>query len=584
MLPDAFILKVRFSLIWKKMFLWIALILLVAGTLPLAFSLHHVSALSAISTSFGDFNQDNSPRLASTATSLSTNVGGYIITNSNWTLEDSPYSVVADVVVAPSAILTIEPGVIVKFSYGIGLIVDGGLIACGNSTHKITFTSDVVSPETGDWKSILIRSSGGFCNITNAIIEYATTGLDFDSMNYYRQSVLGQSKLALNIVGVDIMGFNVALYEITVENNTDSGIHVDNGDLAIFNSLISKNNIGIRGNYGSIDTIDNCTISNNTNEGISTDGTPISNLLNSKITDNGGRGLSINRFLYNCRNTVISNNSGDGLYVSYQFANIYNSTISFNMGDGVHSEGLSSEYKVTITESTISGNTGNGVSGETVNIAHSSVINNGKIGILSTGIYSNGDIHYCSLYNNGLYDVKNTGTHLNADFNWWGTSNESQIAIRVYDYFDNSSVTGIVNCRPFLNSSSVTLTILTSGVPSGVSVQVQKDNTEMGTVNDETPLNVTFYSGVTQPEMGWVSLSIDNLKISSDNSTTCTFINWTSSEGNSTSNSITLLVAGNTLITAFYDTKVVPEFPSTIVLLLIMILASTISAIMGRKH
>ncbi len=580
MLPDAFTLKVRFSLIWKKMFLWIALILLVAGALLLAFSLHRVNAFSAINTSFGDFNQDNSPRLASTATSLSTNVGGYIITNSNWTLAGSPYSVVADVIVKPDCILTIEPGVLVKFSYGLSLIVDGGLVACGNSTHKITFTSDVASPEPGDWKSILIRSSG-FCNITNAIIEHATTGLDFDSR---KQSILGQSKIASNVVGVDIGGIYIALYEITAENNTDSGIHVNNGNLAIFNSLISKNNVGIRGDYGSIDTIDNCTISNNTNEGISTDGTPISNLLNSKITDNGGRGLSINRFLYNCRNTVISNNSGDGLYVSYQFANIYNSTISFNIGDGVHSEGLSSEYKVTIAESTISGNTGNGVSGEAVNIAHSSVINNGKIGILSTGIYSNGDIHYCSLYSNGLYDVKNIGTHLNADFNWWGTSNESQIAIRVYDYFDNSSVTGIVNCRPFLNSSSVTLTILTSGIPSGVSVQVQKDNAEMGTVNDETPLNVTFYSGVTQPEMGWVSLSIDNLKISSDNSTTCTFINWTSSEGNSTSNSITLLVAGNTLITAVYDTKVVPEFPSTIMLLVIMILASTISVIMGRKH
>ncbi len=586
---DAFILKFRFALKWKKLFSLIALLLFVAGMLLLALCLQNVNAFSATFTSVGNFNQDISSRLASTSTSLSTNVSGYIITDSTWTLAGSPYLVVEDVVIYPGSVLTIEPGVLVKFSNGTSLITDGRLIACGNATDKITFTSDSVAPEPGDWTGIFIHSIG-FCNITNAIIEYATTGVDFNILEQH--NIFRQNQLISNIIGIRCSGYQVGpdLDTLTIKNNTDSGIFLDDeGSVNIANSLISNNKIGIRGGENpGLFSVNNCTISNNTNDGISTDGIRFT-IENSKINNNGGRGLYINRDL-DCSNTIISNNSGDGLYIRLRnnfpsLAKIINCNISFNNGIGVWSDS-----DVDIESAIISSNAGTGVVvAGSIDIAYSSVIDNGNIGIISTGTYylplglSYRDIHYCNLYNNGLYDLKNMGIDLNADFNWWGTNNESQISIRVYDHFDNPSVTGTVNCRPFLNSSSATLTILTSGVPSNTPVQVHI-GAELGLVNDGAPLSMTFYSGATQPEMGWLSLSIDNSKISSDNSTTCTFINWTSSEGNSTSNSITLLIAGNTFVTAFYGTQVVPEFPSTTILLFIMILASTIFAIMGRKH
>lgn len=536
-----------FSLKRERLFSWIALILFFTSMLMFAFYLQHVNALSVTNTFFDGFTWGAGPRLTSISTPSSTNVSGYIITNSTWTLAGSPYSVVGNVFVESGAFLTIEPGVLVKFSNGTSLMIDGGLIACGNSTDEVTFTSDAAVPEPGDWGSILIRSSG-FCNMTNSIIEYATTGLDFDSLG--SQSIFWQGQLTSNIIGIRLSGYSIILNELTVENNTDSGIYVDLGDLSITNSLISNNNIGIKGNYGGILTISNCTISNNTNDGISTDGTPISNLLNSKITDNGGRGLSINRFLFNCNNTIISNNSGGGIYVTYQFANIYNSNISFNNGHGV-----SSDSGVTISGSIISNNSIDGVLAGNVNIEHTSITDNGNTGVTSNGGDVLSDIHFCNLYDNGLYEVKNAGPNLNASQNWWGTTNETLIGERVYDYFDDPSV-GVVSCRPFLNSSSAMLTIFTSGVSSDGPVWVQKDGTEIGLVRDGAPLNLTVYSGAAQSEMGTFSLSIDNIRIWDSNpSTRYKFANWTGPAGNTTSNSITLTVTGDSFITAFYNTQ-----------------------------
>jgi len=480
--------------------------------------------------------------------SSSTIVSGYITTNSTWTLVGSPYVVTADVIVTSNVFLTVEPRVVVKFVAGTSLVIDGGLIARGNSTHRITFTSNATAPAPGDWGSIRIRSSG-LCIITNSIIEYATTGLDFESLG--SRSFFWQGQVRSNIVGIRLSGYSIILDELAVERNTDSGIYVDVGDMDITNSLISNNNIGIKGNFGGILTINNCTVSNNTNDGISTDGTPINNLLNSRIIGNGGRGLSINRFLLNCKNTIVSNNLGGGIYVTYQFANIYNSNISMNDGNGV-----SSDSDVTISGSIISNNSINGVSGGNVNIEYTSIMDNGNTGVTATG----GNMHFCNLNNKGSYEVKNTGSNINATYNWWSTTNETLIRQRIYDYYDDPSL-GKVSYVPFLNSPEATLTIFTSGVSSYEPVWVQKDSVKVGLVHDEKPLNITVYSGSAQPRMGTFSLSIDNIRIwDSNTNARYKFVNWTGPAGSGTSNSITITVTADSSITAFYKTQYLTNF------------------------
>ena len=108
------------------------------------------------------------------------NVSGTISSNTTWTLANSPYVVTGDITVASPAVLTIEPGVIVKFDTGTDLTVADGatLTAEGTSSAPIVFTSykddigaddngdgTATTPAAGDWGLITYSGwkSGSTC-------------------------------------------------------------------------------------------------------------------------------------------------------------------------------------------------------------------------------------------------------------------------------------------------------------------------------------------------------------------------------------------------------------------------------------
>src|SRR5205823_14382175 len=86
-------------------------------------------------------------------------VGGLITTDAIWTSGGSPYCVTTTVDVAAGTTLTIQPGVVVQFSSGQALQIDGELIARGSPTSPISFTSAAATPAKGDWKQILFTQS-----------------------------------------------------------------------------------------------------------------------------------------------------------------------------------------------------------------------------------------------------------------------------------------------------------------------------------------------------------------------------------------------------------------------------------------
>ncbi|MEM2971866.1 MAG: right-handed parallel beta-helix repeat-containing protein [Candidatus Bathyarchaeia archaeon] len=92
----------------------------------------------SISISIDDFK-----KIAEAGNHISsgTPVGGYISENTTWTLEESPYIFIDNVVVAPNITLTIEPGVAINFDFW-ALNVQGTLYARGNQTHRILFQSN----------------------------------------------------------------------------------------------------------------------------------------------------------------------------------------------------------------------------------------------------------------------------------------------------------------------------------------------------------------------------------------------------------------------------------------------------------
>lgn len=111
-----------------------------------------------------------------------TDKSGLINSSETWSLSNSPYMIVGSVRVQNNAVLTIQPGVVVKFKAGTALTIQQGtLIARGTATNPITFTADSTLPQPGHWGYILFNAesvdasfdTGG--NYTGgSILQYAT--------------------------------------------------------------------------------------------------------------------------------------------------------------------------------------------------------------------------------------------------------------------------------------------------------------------------------------------------------------------------------------------------------------------------
>ena len=72
-----------------------------------------------------------------------TNVSGALSSDTTWSLSNSPYTVTGNVLVLDEVTLTIEAGVVIKLQNNVGIVVNGTLIANGNETNRIIFTSDI---------------------------------------------------------------------------------------------------------------------------------------------------------------------------------------------------------------------------------------------------------------------------------------------------------------------------------------------------------------------------------------------------------------------------------------------------------
>ena len=108
---------------------------------------------------------------------------GNITSSTTWTFVNSPYVVTGTVVVAGAAspILTIEPGVTVKFNPGgllmIGNGAAGNLSALGTQGSPIVMTANSGSPSAGFWAGLQIMSQASAATqLSWVTVRYAGTG------------------------------------------------------------------------------------------------------------------------------------------------------------------------------------------------------------------------------------------------------------------------------------------------------------------------------------------------------------------------------------------------------------------------
>ncbi|MBU0568981.1 right-handed parallel beta-helix repeat-containing protein, partial [bacterium] len=156
-----------------------------------------------------------------------TYVSGTITSNTNWTQANSPYIATDTVTVANGVVLTIEPGVTVRFATETSLICYGTLNAVGTPLGTITFTSSQTTPAAGDWKGINLSGSGA----TGSQISYC-------DIRYAKQAVYLE-----NVSNVEIS------YNTIRETKGDNGVSSSyNGKMGVGVYLISSNRNVIKRN------------------------------------------------------------------------------------------------------------------------------------------------------------------------------------------------------------------------------------------------------------------------------------------------------------------------------------------------
>ncbi len=97
-----------------------------------------------------------------------------ITTPTVWKLENSPHTITGSINVS-GAVLTIEPGTIIRFNPGARITVSGvnsGLVAAGLPGSPVLFTSSADIPSPGDWDYIMFKDGATRCEMDYCIVEY----------------------------------------------------------------------------------------------------------------------------------------------------------------------------------------------------------------------------------------------------------------------------------------------------------------------------------------------------------------------------------------------------------------------------
>ena len=555
-------------------------------------------------------------------------VEGHITQDTTWTVTDSPFVVIGNVIVDANVTLTIEPSVEVRFGDGFSLIVDGNLFAIGAESNPILFTSNRIEPDPpypGAWNTIRVSGvSNKSAVMKNCIIRYATTGITV------------QSAEATIIEECDISNSSSWGIHVNAESNvtiTKNVLKSNGGGLLVQETTVSERQLRLsentahnNNNHGfrveTTSSISNLTISENVAYGNRYDGYSIrsnSYIFNTTVSgntayNNGDNGFYIYEYGDNVYNVSISGNTAysngyDGIYLYVGgYEDFFNITISknkcyFNTGDGIEITHYGYAYNNSISENLVWTNHGYGIRLYTsysrandFSYLTENTISSNQIGIYADrlktvclnnyvsynqhGVYyqstSDNLANYNDIYSNYQYGMYVSGSSVDAEHNYWGNSTGPyHVSLNPTAKGNPVNGDGInLDFIPFLTSPVGTI----NQRPVAV-LEVDKSNPNVdetvafdaSSSTDDGRIDYYFFVFGDGTSSGWTPLSVVTHKYASEDTYNATLIvmddfGVTSLDGN----------------LVYAEITVVPEFPVAFILPILMILSLAV-AVLRKK-
>jgi hypothetical protein len=337
--------------------------------------------------------------------------------------------------------LTIQAGVVVKFTNNTEMKIKGILKVSGTSSNRVLFTNLSPnynmsgyhgSPINAWYNSTGIRywvyvdsPNGGSVDISYAKFEYSRIYALYiaePDTDDGKQDKLTDLIFENNSGG--LYGYSGPRSDVSVKRCSFKNNHygVPASDYSFYDCIFKNNIWGIHYSY----SVHNSVFQNNPI------GTSQVDYVYNSIVQNSTRGIYSGSMVFNC--TLYDNEFG-----LYYIQKAYNCSIFNNKVGAI---GSTVKYS-KIFQNELGLNSSNSI--------RNSIFNNTN-GLHQ--IYDNRDyVKYNNIYNNNNYNfILSSKNDHNCSYNWWGTTDTSKIIPKIYDIWDNPTV-GEAFYKPILTSS-----------------------------------------------------------------------------------------------------------------------------------
>ena len=173
-----------------------------------------------------------------------TGLCGSLFDDTTWTRAQSPYIVTCSVTLFPGKTLTIEPGAVIRFNPGTGLVIRGTLNAVGRADDRITLNS-VAAPS--QWNGVALATNlGGKAVIAFTDFSYASIAVSVEccggALVPARISDSSFRNTSVALGGYAGSGYEEIVTNSTFENNKTT---IRNADKLIYDSVFRSNTYGL---------------------------------------------------------------------------------------------------------------------------------------------------------------------------------------------------------------------------------------------------------------------------------------------------------------------------------------------------